>query len=62
MNRYVLRDGQVVRTKASFDGLDMYCYKEQSGETTCMFLSDKAEVAFLLNYGEELNVSFTGAG
>ena len=62
MNRYVLRDGQVVRTQASFDGLDMYCYTEQTCETTCMFLSDKAEVAFLLNYGEELNVSFTGPG
>jgi hypothetical protein len=40
--------------------MDVYCDQERSGATTCMFLSDRAEVAFLMSCGEDLNVSFTG--
>ena len=40
--------------------MDVYCYQEMNGATPCMFLSDRAEVAFLMKCGEELNVSYTG--
>ena len=60
LNRYILRDGQVVTSARRSEGLDVYCYEEVGGGTTCMFLSDRAEVAFLMGCGEDLNVSFTG--
>ena len=60
MNRYILRDGQVVTSPQPSEGMDVYCYQEKNGATTCMFLSDRAEVAFLMSCGEALNVSFTG--
>ena len=60
LNRYILRDGQVVTSPLPSEGMDVYCYQEMNGATTCMFLSDRAEVAFLMNCGEELNVSYTG--
>ncbi|MBR75608.1 MAG: hypothetical protein CL863_04555 [Cyanobium sp. RS427] len=60
MNRYILRDGQVVTSAQPSEGLDVYCYEETGGATTCMFLSDRAEVAFLMRCGDDLNVSYTG--
>ena len=60
LNRYILRDGQVVMSSQPSEGKDVYCYQERSGATTCMFLSDRAEVAFLMSCGEDLNVSFSG--
>ena len=59
LHRYILRDGQVVTSAESSEGLDVYCYKEMGGETTYMFLSDRAEVAFLMRCGEDLHVSYT---
>ena len=60
LNRYILRDGQVVSSAQPSEGLDVYCYQEMGGATTCMFLTDSAEVDFLMRCGEDLNVSFTG--
>ena len=58
MNRFILRDGQMITTKIKPDGLDVYEYAHGITDRTYMLLSDKAEVAFLLKCGEEANVQF----
>ncbi len=60
LHRYILRNGQVVTSAQPSEGLDVYCYQEMGGATTYMFLSDSAEVSFLMRCGEDLHVSYTG--
>ena len=58
MNRFILRDGQMITSKIKPDGLDVYEYASGIQERTYMLLSDKAEVAFLLKCGDETNIQF----
>ena len=58
MNRFILRDGQMITTTIKPDGLDVYEYVSGAADRTYMLLSDKAEVAFLLRCGDEANIQF----
>ena len=58
MNRYILRDGQVISSPSEPNGLDVYSYVTGYGNKTHMLLSDHAEVAFLLRCADEAGRRF----
>lgn len=58
MTRFVLRNGEVIRSSRSASELDVYCYGKETGEQTCLLLSEQAEAKFLMQCGDDLNLHF----
>ena len=55
LNRYVLRDGQVMFSDHRPEGLEVLSYRSALDEQTHLLLSDTAEVIFLMRCREDVH-------
>ena len=57
-NRFVLRDGQVMFSNHQPEGLEVLSYRSAADEQTHLFLTDAAEVMFLMRCREDVHHRF----